>query len=155
MAIPKVHFGWFIAKLLLAPDKEKPAAVGTQKPTFCTHLSSFSQVAVAARASPVVVVDTKAVCRTDGLITGEIKEARCRRCAASPRCPSCSCPHCGWRLCGGGSGSSRFRSGCKDPWEEPGTRPWRDLSFDQKFSVASFDSRKRSELKGNKETQIQ
>lgn len=33
--------------------------------------------------------------------------------------------------------------------------PWRDLSFDQKFSVASFNSRKWSELKRSKETPIQ
>lgn len=153
LAIPKAHIGGSSAKLLLDSDKEQPAAAGgTQKPTFLTGLPSFSQVAVAAGAAPVVVVDAEAVGRAHSLVARQVQEACSRGHAAPPRCPHGAPPHCGWRLCDGSSG---FRSGCKDPWQEPGTGPWCDFSFDQKFSVASFNSRKWSELKGSKGTPIQ
>lgn len=147
LAIPKVHVGGLFAKLLIDPDEEQ-TAMGAQKPTFLTHLPSLAQVAVAAGAAPVVVVDAEAVRRAHGLVARQVKEAGGRRHAAPPRCPRCGHPYCGWRPCDGSSGRSGFRSGCKDPWQKPGTRPWSDLCFNQKFSVASFNSRKWSELKG-------
>lgn len=55
--------------------------VGMQKPTFCSCFSSFSQVALAERATLDVAVDTKAVCRTNGL------KERSKRCVAEDVLP--------------------------------------------------------------------
>lgn len=78
-AIPKVHIDRLFAKPLLDPDKEQPAAVGTEKPTFLAGLPCFAQVAVAAGAAAVVVVDAEAVGGAHGLVAGQLGEPRHRR----------------------------------------------------------------------------
>lgn len=92
------------------PDQEQSAAVGTHEPTLLAGVSCPAQVAVAAGAAAVVVVDAEAVGGAHGLVAGQLREPRRRGRAAPP-----PCPRCGPGMGDGASGSSGFRSGCKDP----------------------------------------
>lgn len=116
-----------------------------QEPTFWAALTTFAQVAVASRAPPGVVIDTEAVSRAESLITRHVKEPGHQSHTSLPL-----------PLHWGGLGNHRsHRQRCRGRGDKPGNGHWvwsrRHLGFYQKVLIPFFDSRKRFNLKTEKE----
>lgn len=115
-----------------------------QGPTFCAALTPLAQAAAASWAPPGVIIDTKAVSRTERVITRHVKELRHHSHTLLPFPPHWS----------GLRGHRSYREGCRG-WggktrNSLWVRPRHHLGFYQKFLLPSFDSRKWFDLKPEK-----
>ena len=116
-----------------------------QGPTFWAALTTFAQLAVASRAPPVVVIDTKAVSRAESFITRHVKKPWHHSHTILPF-------PLHW------SGLRSYLSHGERCWgrgDKPRNGHWvrygRHLGFHPKFLIPFFDSRKRFNLKTEKE----